>query len=136
MKTVMKIALGVVLAFVLLIGGCMALIGGAANEIDKSIKEDTAAAMSDVKLTDCGGYDVLDGPKAKVQIKNSGDAVQDYYVEVTFYDKDENTLGTGNASIENLKPGKTWKGDVTSLDQVKPHVDFTCKVTDVTAVDL
>jgi hypothetical protein len=38
-KTVLKITLGILLAAVLLIGGCAALIGGAANEvqeIDKS----------------------------------------------------------------------------------------------------
>lgn len=35
MKTVLKITLGILLASVLLIGGCAALIGGAANEVQK-----------------------------------------------------------------------------------------------------
>ncbi len=35
MKTVLKITLGILLASVLLIGGCVALIGGAANEVQK-----------------------------------------------------------------------------------------------------
>lgn len=133
MKTVLKVVLGIIIASVLLVGGCVALIGGAASEIDKSIKEDTAQAMKDVKITDCGGYDILDGPKASVDIKNGSDETQSYYVEVTYYDMKDNTIGTGSASIENLKPGKKWSGDVTSLDTVKKHVDFTCKVTDVTA---
>jgi len=36
MRTVMKVALGILLAFVVLIGGCVALIGGAANEVLES----------------------------------------------------------------------------------------------------
>jgi len=40
MKTVVKIVLGILIAVVLLIAGCVALIGGAANEVDKGIKED------------------------------------------------------------------------------------------------
>jgi hypothetical protein len=40
LRTVLKVALGILLAFVLLIGGCMLLIGGAANEAGKSIERD------------------------------------------------------------------------------------------------
>lgn len=35
MKTVVKVALGILLACAVLIGGCVALIGGAANEVQK-----------------------------------------------------------------------------------------------------
>jgi hypothetical protein len=35
MKTVVKVTLGILLAFVVLIGGCVALVGGAANEVQK-----------------------------------------------------------------------------------------------------
>lgn len=35
MKTVLKVALGILLACVILIGGCAALIGGAANEVQE-----------------------------------------------------------------------------------------------------
>lgn len=35
MKTVLKIALGIILGFTVLIVGCVALIGGAANEVVK-----------------------------------------------------------------------------------------------------
>jgi len=35
MKTVVKVTLGILLAFVILIGGCVALIGGAANEVQE-----------------------------------------------------------------------------------------------------
>lgn len=42
MKTVGKIALGIILASVLLIGGCVALLGGAANEVSKELDKDQA----------------------------------------------------------------------------------------------
>lgn len=35
MKTVLKVTLGILLACVILIGGCAALIGGAANEVQE-----------------------------------------------------------------------------------------------------
>lgn len=39
MKTTLKIGLGIALGGVLLIGGCIALIGSAANDASKSLNE-------------------------------------------------------------------------------------------------
>lgn len=41
--TVRNVLLALLAVFVLCIGGCMALIGGAANEIDKAVKESEKA---------------------------------------------------------------------------------------------
>jgi outer membrane protein assembly factor BamE (lipoprotein component of BamABCDE complex) len=53
MKTVLKIALGILLAGVVLIGGCTALIAGAANdpEVKKSV-----AALDDMTGANDGQY--------------------------------------------------------------------------------
>lgn len=40
MKTVFKVVLGVLIGGLLLIGGCVALIGGAANEVDKELDKE------------------------------------------------------------------------------------------------
>lgn len=40
MKTVFKVVLGVLIAGLLLVGGCVALIGGAANEASKEIDKE------------------------------------------------------------------------------------------------
>lgn len=56
MKTIAKIVLGILIASVLLIGGCVALIGGAANEVSKEIDKEqdknsiTAAQFKALKI--------------------------------------------------------------------------------------
>lgn len=45
--TVRNILLGLTLLFVLMLGGCIALIGGAANEVDKAIKESEKSQKAD-----------------------------------------------------------------------------------------
>lgn len=47
MKTILKITLGIVLASVLLVGGCAVLIGGAATEVSKEIdREQNRSAIT------------------------------------------------------------------------------------------
>ena len=43
MKTVLKVALGIILAAAVLIGGCVALLGGAANEVADEIDKQQKA---------------------------------------------------------------------------------------------
>lgn len=57
MKTVMKVAAGILLAAVLLIGGCAALIGGAATEVQKESDE---AAITAEQYQSVGSDDTLD----------------------------------------------------------------------------
>lgn len=39
MKLILKIVLGIVIATILIIGGCAALVGGTLNEVDKELTE-------------------------------------------------------------------------------------------------
>ena len=138
--TVRNVILIIIVLFVAGTAGCLALIGGAANEIDKSIKRDDAAARKDVKLVRCGGFDStmeMIG-NGTVKVTNSDDKPQDYYIEVTYYAADGSALGTGNGSLENAVPGKTSTVKITSLDSITraQSQGMTCKITDVTGVDL
>jgi hypothetical protein len=65
MKTVGKIVLAGVILMVLAVGGCIALVGGVANEVDKSIKED-ADTVTTVK------YEVTGGQGADVTYSKNG----------------------------------------------------------------
>jgi hypothetical protein len=49
--TVRNVFLGIMLAFIVLVGGCMAVLGGAASEIDKAVK-DSESGLSDEQKND------------------------------------------------------------------------------------
>lgn len=108
-----KIVLIVILSVLGLcaVGGVVALmgLGGAASQIDKSIKEDEATKTAAVTLVtgSCkagkyGGYE------AKVKIENKTVEPQSYWVQVDLMAADGKTrLGEGHAAVNDLKPGAT-----------------------------
>jgi len=53
MKTVLKITLGIIVSFTVLIGGCVALIGGAVNEVQKD-SDKTAITLEQYRSVDVG----------------------------------------------------------------------------------
>ena len=80
MGTVLKVALGILLAVVLLIVGCMALLGGAANEVDKGIKRDQnknaitnqQARQIKIGMTKADVVDQLGKPESTQEGENEG----------------------------------------------------------------
>ena len=108
MKTVLKIALGIILAFVVLIGGCSALF---VNSVDEAINET-------VDQTD--KYEFIEEPTLSTNeygnqiivgvIKNNTSVDKDYIqVSFTLYDANGNNIGTAWTNTNNLKAGGTWK---------------------------
>lgn len=141
-KVVLFGCLPVTLLGLLVMGGCAALVGGAANEIDKSIKKDEAddkrAAKEDVEITSCKVVnDDLLGPdlKAKVKITNHGDKRATYIVRGELLDQDGNKVGDELlATVDNLAPGKSSNQDFGGLftaDNFKGVTDSTCKIVGV-----
>jgi len=80
MGTVIKIMLGVLLAGVLLIGGCVALLGAGVNSVDKSVKADqakSAISSSEARKVELGTpkADVIAAigkPRSSDEGENSG----------------------------------------------------------------
>ena len=108
MKTVLKIALGIILGFVILIGGCSALF---VNSVDEAINET-------VDQTD--KYEFIEEPTLSTNeygnqiivgvIKNNTSVDKDYIqVSFTLYDANGNNIGTAWTNTNNLKAGGTWK---------------------------
>lgn len=121
MSTGKKVALGCgvpVLLALVFIGGCTALVGGAANEVDKAVKADEAddqrAAKEDVKITVCKIKNeefVGRSVTSRVSIVNHGDKRANYVVEGEFLDDKGNKVGELLATVENLKPGTSTSQD-------------------------
>jgi len=108
--TVRNILLIIVVIFVAGTAGCIALIGGAANEIDKSIKKDDAQAAKDVTLGACPVKGELAIHTAKLTIKNSNKKAQSYTGTV-FVNKGGVQVGSG-VILEEVQGGATVKVSV------------------------
>ena len=115
MKTVLKIALGIILGFVVLIGGCSALF---VNSVDEAVNEtidqtDKYEFIEEPALTEGEyGSQYITGI-----IKNtSGSDKETIMISFTLYDADGNNIGTALATTSNLKDGGTWKFEAMILE--------------------
>lgn len=145
MKTVMKIALGIVLACVLLIGGCMALLGGVANEVDKELKEeaenDRPKPVAVGKAFTHDGYAVAGGWKVTkdalgsaditgMKVTNSKDERNVIQFTFTFVKGDE-VLGEVECNGGELEPGQKKVMDCFSTDDGFPTGYTEVRVADM-----
>lgn len=148
MSTGGKIALGCGIPTVLgllLLGGCAALVGGVADEVDKEVKreqkageaEGKRAVEEDVKITACGiGDDGFGGRELNVKllVTNNGKDRASYFVEGEVTDQDGNQITTIDAFAKDLNHGKskTENHAALALDgDLKGVTKVTCKILNV-----
>ncbi len=124
------VAIGVVL--VLALGSCVAavaLVGRAAEDVDRSIAAEQADEAGDVSEPRCG----TDGAgflRAEVDVTNSSSERSNYTIELAFESADGDQIDTGVAFVSALQPGQSTVVDVQSLTETAgPGV--TCRVSDV-----
>jgi len=142
--TFRNVFLGIVAAFVLLIGGCMALLGGAANEIGKSIKaeeaKDAQPGGPDNPLTIKIGekFSVLDFDYAAgwkvgadalgdvevtgLKVTNNRDEKDGAILEIKFL-KGSEVLALVDCSTEQIPVGQTTTVDCFSSDKLPKNYD-------------
>lgn len=122
--------------------GCTALVGSAANEVDKAVKadqkDDQRALREDVKLTGCDIVkDELLGLelKTKVKVTNNGDKRATYYVKGEFLDDQGDKVEALDAVVEDLEPGKSsstdFGGILVTSDQLKGVKEGSCVLLEV-----
>ena len=130
--------------FVLMIGGCFALIGGAANEVDKAIEAEEAndkpvevaegAAFTHDDFDVDEGWVVKKDPIGGITIEsarvtNNSDEARTALLTFTFYKGSEN-LAEVNCSSNELQAGESSKMDCYSTDSDFPTGYKTIKVAD------
>lgn len=131
----------IVVGGLLLMGGCLAVVGGTANEVAEDLEKDTTTGKvsADEVQGASGEGERYSWKGLKVQkdnfgmfegsltVTNSTDEAAEVLVEVTAYDG-EQTLGALNGSTR-VKPGATTKVDLTSLDDFAKASDFEVEVS-------
>lgn len=121
MKQVLKVALGVIIGFVVLMVGCAALFStgvDTATEMGTETKVENNSAEAK--------YEFVEEPKMVKKdystyivgtIKNNSGSDKGYIqISFTLYDADGNNIGTALANTNNLKDGGTWKFEAIVLE--------------------
>ena len=121
MKQVLKVALGVIIGFVVLMVGCAALFStgvdtatemGTETKVENNSPEAKYEFVEEPKMVekDYGTYIVG-------TIKNNS-GMEKGYMEVTFtlYDTNGNNIGTALDNTNNLKDNGTWKFEAMVLE--------------------
>lgn len=89
--------------------------------------------VDDVKLSKCSIDPDLKWPQATLTVTNNSEKPSDYLIEVTFESKDGSTqFGTGNAFIQNLKPGQKKTEKVSGLEDAEGKIKCTVSSVDRT----
>lgn len=142
--TLRNVLLTLVLLGVLIIGGCMALIGGAANEVDKAIDEansqDAEPGGPDNPMTvtvgkafevsdfnyQAGwsvGTDVIGDVEIKgLKVENNRDSKDSALVEFKFW-KGSEVLALVDCTSNPIDPGSTVTVDCFSTDKMPKSYD-------------
>jgi len=118
-QTVRNVILALLIVGVLAIGGCMALLVGAGNEVNKSTKEDTdRSAPRDVKpgtAFDIGKHQTMAGWTVKNEagmfnvvgkVKNISDATSSSFIHFKFLTATGEVLGNVQCNSGDLEPGQ------------------------------
>ncbi|WP_158648000.1 hypothetical protein [Nocardioides houyundeii] len=146
--TLRNVLLLLVLVFVLFIGGCIALVGGAANEVAKEIDKSVAAEAENDKpkpvvegkafthdgFNVASGWTVTKDGLGGVTIEggkvtNDNEDARSALLTFTFYKGKEN-LAEVECSSNELQAGESSKLDCVSFDSEFPTGYKTIKVAD------
>ncbi|GAA5118354.1 hypothetical protein GCM10023339_30780 [Alloalcanivorax gelatiniphagus] len=150
MKTVGKIVLGIVIAGVLLIGGCAVLIGGVANEVDKEMKKDaqesttgkqsgsgeggknaaknvvgnwTIENMGQVKFTEeYGSFKTI-----PLKVRNGSDEPDSPWFEIRLTDAKGDLVATFDCIGDEFEPDQGGNVDCSTLDDFTTFKDWELK---------
>lgn len=132
--TVRNVLLGIGLVMVLMIGGCIALIGGAANEIDKAITEgetESGSRANPVTIRsgeafEVRGFDYAAGwtlgtdglgdlVVKKLKVTNNRDDSDSAFIEIKLWRGSE-VLASVDCSTDPIEVGTTVSLSCTSID--------------------
>ncbi|HSE72804.1 MAG TPA: hypothetical protein VLA97_18705 [Nocardioidaceae bacterium] len=142
--TVRNVILVILGLMILAFAGCMALLGGVANEVDKAIKEEEAndkpVEVSEGEAFTHDGYEAEAGWKVVkerfggatikgLRVTNTSDGARTALLTFRFYSGNEN-LAEVECSSNEIQTGEASKLDCISMDSGFPKGYDTIKVSD------
>lgn len=131
MSTTVKVLLGVVLGFLLLIGGCAVLLGGAANEVSENMDEQQQDALDDASIGECGQPDEFGFIRSSGTIVNDSADRSTYAITVEFFDESGTRIGEATSFNNAIGSGTTANFEATGSLEAGAQV-AECAIADVT----
>lgn len=125
--------LGAVVLAMLCGGAAVAMIGAGGkavvDSVDQQVSQQASDRRADVKLVSCsrGEFGLV---TVRFTVHNSSDQVQSYLP--TFNIEDAKGVVTSQATgvVNNLAPGKDYKGSAVGVDEVPAGTKIVCKLAD------
>jgi hypothetical protein len=130
-----KVWFWLLVGFLLFMGGCTALVVGAASSIDTATEPTTvdgiskgagsADASGDVRIVSLGQPDAIGIRNGVLEVTNHSKGRSDYYIELTVLDASGTNIGMANASVDSLNPGQKARATfhVTEDDAAKVEIN-------------
>jgi len=145
----MKVILGVVIGGVLLIGGCMAIVGGAANEVAKEMDKSSEASSgkqssdgSNAKSNDpsvVGNWKIENMKQIKfaeeygmfatvsLKVRNVSDDADTPWLAIRLTDKKGDLIAEYDCIGDEYEPGQGGTVRCSSLDDYAPFAEWEVK---------
>jgi hypothetical protein len=118
-----------VAALVLCGVGALALAGAGGKAVVDSVNEQATARAAEIKITSCAGPDEFGMVTVKYTIHNSSDEAQSYLPQFDLGDGKGTVYGQAGDIVNNLAPGKDYKGSAANVVQAPKGAKIVCAVS-------
>lgn len=117
-----------VVTMLVIMGGIVVLIAGITTRLGGS-----AADNADIRVTSCAadGDASLATATVGFTVKNTGDSVRSYTVQIEYRDGAGNRIDTDTTSVRNVQPGDTVKAEESTILDATPDTTINCAVVGV-----
>lgn len=123
------VLLGIGVLMIVGLGGCLALIGSAAEEVANSRPLEHP---EDAAIAKCERDAVLGYPKATVTVTNHSSEASTYTIRVSFQSQDGSIQhGEGYAAVGRLEPAQQTTQDAVGTTEVPADQTVTCVLSSV-----
>ncbi|MGC4830871.1 FxLYD domain-containing protein [Micromonospora arida] len=135
MSTGLKIFLIIAGLSVILCGGgfvaCSALVGKAASDVSKDQEAKAGHVVLKTCEIDSADSDLLPNVKFDLEVNNSSENQNTYFIDVFVYDAEGTRVGNTSSIVSDVRPGQKAVEQGSILLSQKVTGKITCKVDKV-----
>lgn len=121
--------LGAVVLAVLCGVGALVALGAGGKAVVDTVNEQATARAAEVRITSCTGPDEFGMVTVKYTIHNGTDEAQSYLPQFDLGDGKGTVYGQAGDIVNNLAPGKDYKGSAANQVQAPKGAKIVCSVS-------
>lgn len=108
--------------------GALVLIGASGKAVVDTVNDQATARAAEIKITSCTGPDQFGMVTVKYTIHNGSDEAQSYLPQFDLGDGKGTVYGQAADIVNNLAPGKDYKGSAANVVQAPKGAKIVCSV--------